>query len=329
LRKKVSDRKNPIRGVASESRFSLMEFVKEFPDDDACMAYLWRTRYSEDGEHAICPRCDVERKFHHYANADRRQSWTCTVCGLHVHPTAGTIFHKSSTSLHLWFYALFLITSTRCGISAKQLERELGVTYKTAWRMFNVIRNSLMAEDGVTLSGEVEIDETYFVHRRRANEPVGRPGRSLRERVVVGAVERQGGVVARYVESASSAEVDEIVRGHILPSSMVYTDQSPIYNYLDRKGSPHFHRRVNHSARIYVEGDTHTQSVDGFWSLLKSGIRGTYHSVSSKWLQSYLDEYAWRYNHREVTRRRPGVRRMPVGEAKFRLLLARACRPAG
>jgi transposase-like protein len=128
-----------------------MEFMAEFPDDDACLAYLWRSRYSPDGEHAICPRCQVERTFHRYHTAQQRQSWTCSACGLHVHPTAGTIFHKSSTSLKLWFYALYLITSTRCGISAKQLERELGVTYKTAWRMFNVIRNSLMAEDGVTL----------------------------------------------------------------------------------------------------------------------------------------------------------------------------------
>jgi transposase-like protein len=110
---------------------------------------------------------------------------------------------------------------------------------------------------------------------------------------------------------------------------MVYTDQSPIYNYLDRKGSRHYHRRVNHSARIYVDGEIHTQSVDGFWSLLKSGIRGTYHSVSTKWLQSYLNEYAWRYNQREHTRRQPGVKRMPVGEAKFRLLVERACQPTG
>jgi transposase-like protein len=323
------NRKNPTRASFSGSRYSLMEFMDEFPDDDACLTYLWRARYSPDGEHAVCPRCQIERTFHRYHTAQQRQSWTCSACGLHVHPTAGTIFHKSSTSLKLWFYALYLITSTRCGISAKQLKRELGVTYKTAWRMFNVIRNSLMSEDGITLSGEVEIDETYFVHRRHANEPARRPGQSLGERVVVGAVERQGGVVARYVESATSAEVDEIVRGHILPSSMVYTDQSPIYNYLDRKGSRHYHRRVNHSARIYVDGEIHTQSVDGFWSLLKSGIRGTYHSVSTKWLQSYLNEYAWRYNQREHTRRQPGVKRMPVGEAKFRLLVERACQPTG
>lgn len=302
-----------------------MEFMREFPDDAACLSHLWRSRYSPDGEHAECPRCKVERTFRHYLNADGRPSWTCTACGWHVHPTAGTIFHKSSTSLHLWFYALYLITSTRCGISAKQLERELGVTYKTAWRMFNVIRNSLMADQGTVLSGTVEMDATYLVPKRRASDPVGHSGRSLRERVVMGAVERGGKVVAMHVDGENSASADHIANTHILPASMIYTDYMRAYQF---DGSTRWsHARINHSAQIYVDGDVHTQTIEGFWSLVKSGLRGTYHSVSSKWLQSYLDEYAWRYNHREHTKRERGVRRRQLGEAKFRLLLAAACRP--
>src|SRR5881227_1984389 len=156
------DRRNPIRCDSSDSRVSLMEFMREFPDDASCLEWLWRERWSEDGTHADCPKCKREGvAFKRYATAQRRQSWTCTTCGHHVHPTAGTIFHKSSTSLHLWFYAMYLITSTRCGISAKHLERELGVHYKTAWRMFNKIRNEPMAEDAEPLSGEVEMDETF------------------------------------------------------------------------------------------------------------------------------------------------------------------------
>src|SRR5271169_5754523 len=116
------DRKNPKRAKTPESRYSIMEFTKRFPDDDACLEYLWRTRYAPDGEHAECPRCQCERVFRRYETSQQRQSWTCTTCGHHLHPTAGTIFHKSSTSLHLWFYAMYLMTSTRCGISAKQLE---------------------------------------------------------------------------------------------------------------------------------------------------------------------------------------------------------------
>ncbi len=133
-----------------------MEFMRTFPDDQTCLDFLWRNRFSSDGAHAHCPKCGRERKFHRVAS---RPSYSCDTCGRHIHPTAGTIFHKSSTSLHLWFFAMYLVTSTRCGVSAKQLERELGVTYKTAWRMFNKIRVQLMADDSGPLSGDVEVDE--------------------------------------------------------------------------------------------------------------------------------------------------------------------------
>src|SRR5207244_4337505 len=143
----------------------------DFPDDATCLDWLWRNRYSTDGETAQCPKCDQERVFERYETKQTRQSWTCTGCGYHLHPTAGTIFHKSSTSLHLWFYAIYLITSTRCGISAKQLERELGVTYKTAWRMFNLIRTELMKQDGDgPLSGSVEADETWIGGKLRESD---------------------------------------------------------------------------------------------------------------------------------------------------------------
>src|SRR4051812_34486692 len=157
------DRKNPIRAASSASAYSLMEFMREFPDDDACLEWLWRNRFSPDGKTADCPKCKREGvPFKGYATKQRRQTKTCTACGHHVQITAGTIFHGSSTSLHLWFYGIYLITSTKTGISAKKLERELGVTYKTAWRMFNLIRNSLMAQDGEPLSGDVEVDETAW-----------------------------------------------------------------------------------------------------------------------------------------------------------------------
>ena len=156
------NRNQPKRAASSESRYSLMEFQRDFPDDAKCLAWLWRTRFSEDGTYAECPKCEHVRAFKRYDTTQQRQSWTCTGCGYHVHPTAGTIFHKSSTALHLWFYAMYLMTSTRCGISAKQLERELGVTYKTAWRMFHLIRNELMTLDDDALTGDVEVDESFF-----------------------------------------------------------------------------------------------------------------------------------------------------------------------
>ena len=138
------NRNNPVRGSLRTRRYSLMEFMRDFPDDASCLEWLWRERHAPDGHTAECPKCERQRRFH---KVKSRPSWSCDHCGHHLHPTAGTIFNKSSTSLQLWFYAIYLMTSTRCGISAKQLERELGVTYKTAWRMFNKIRNELMADD--------------------------------------------------------------------------------------------------------------------------------------------------------------------------------------
>jgi len=156
----ANDRNNPIRRPSSDSDLSVVEFWREFPDDAACLDRLWRERYAPDGHHAQCPVCERERKFH---RTKTRASYTCDTCGKHLHPMKGTIFEKSTTSLQLWFYAMFLMASTRCGISAKQLERELGVTYKTAWRMFNKIRNELMSDrDDGPLLGDVEIDETSW-----------------------------------------------------------------------------------------------------------------------------------------------------------------------
>src|SRR4051794_39152974 len=139
----ANDRNNPERRSSSDSDFSLVEFMRHFPDDAACLDRLWRDKHAPDGHHAHCPKCDRERKFH---RTSTRASYTCDTCGQHVHPMAGTIFEKSTTSLQLWFYAIYLVASTRCGISAKQLERELGVTYKTAHRMMKRIRTELMAD---------------------------------------------------------------------------------------------------------------------------------------------------------------------------------------
>src|SRR5436190_10260455 len=160
------NRNKPQRAKTSESTYTLMDFTREFPDDATCLDWLWRQRYATDGSHAHCPKCERERKFHRVAS---RPSYSCDTCGHHLHPTAGTIFHKSATSLQLWFYAMYLMTSTRCAVSAKHLERELGVTYKTAWRMANLIRNELMSQDDEPpLSGDVEADETWIGGKPRA-----------------------------------------------------------------------------------------------------------------------------------------------------------------
>jgi transposase-like protein len=286
-----------------------MEFMREFPDDATCLEWLWQNRCSEDGERAECPKCKTVRKFHKVKD---RPAWDCDSCGYHLHPTAGTIFHKSSTSLHLWFYAMHLMTSTRCGISAKQLERELGVTYKTAWRMANLIRNELMADDEEVLDGPVEADETYIGGRRR-NVPVGRPGAASHKTPVFGVAQRgrgTGKVVAVVVSDASTKTLMGQITQRVLPASLVYTDEWQPYQNLPKAG--YVHRRIHHASRVYVSGDVHANTIEGFFALTKNGIRGVYHSVSRKWLQGYLNEYAWRYNTRTGTR------------SQFELLLTRA-----
>lgn len=306
------DRNNPVRAASSESQMSLMEFMRDFPDDAACLDFLWRSRYSPDGEHADCPKCEQERVFKKYAFANRNTSWTCTGCGHHVHPTAGTIFHKSSTSLHLWFYAMYLITSTRCGVSAKQLERELGVTYKTAWRMLHLIRGELMEQDGTPLDGDVEADEAFFGGKMRASDRHKTQVEKLaRYTPVAGVVERGGRVIASVTKHR--VDVRDHVHSFVLPSANLFTDDWRPYGPVGEKFASH--QRINHTERVYVSGDVHTQTIEGFWALVKNGIRGTYHAVSSKHLQTYLNEYAWRYNHRDD------------GRAMFWTLLLRAASP--
>src|SRR5215207_6900580 len=195
-------RNEPTNAKSSDSQLSVVEFWREFPDDATCLDRLWRERYAPDGHHAHCPVCDRERKFH---RTKSRASYTCDSCGKHLHPMKGTIFEKSTTSLQLWFYAMFLMASTRCGISAKHLERELGVSYKTAWRMFNKIRNQLMDDSNAEpLAGEIEMDETLVGGKMRNSERVKRErlgwDRKMydmnRKAMVFGAVERKGRVRA-------------------------------------------------------------------------------------------------------------------------------------
>jgi transposase-like protein len=303
-----------------------MEFVADFPDDAACLNWLWRTRYSLDGTNAECPKCEQVRSFRKYEIKNRGTSWTCTACGQHVHPTAGTIFHKSSTSLHLWFYAMYLMVSTRCGISAKQLERELGVTYKTAWRMFTLIRNELMEQDDGPLSGEVEMDETYVGGKPRGREvaALSRAGMSpqaagttagrSKKTTVFGMVQRGGKVAAHVTPPNFQDSAFHHIEARVLPETTIYTDEAAAYRRLGAKG--YQHKRIHHAQRIYVEGDVHTNTIEGFWSLVKRGIGGTHHAVSAKWLQGYLNEYVWRYNHRDDRR------------AMFWSLLLRASAPS-
>jgi len=290
----ANNRNDPFRRPSSDSDYSLMEFMAEYPNDAACLDRLWRDRFAPDGHTADCPKCERPRRFH---RTKTRASYTCDTCGLHVHPMKGTIFEKSTTSLHLWFYAMYLMASTRCGISAKQLEREIGVTYKTAHRMMKRIRTELMDDDGEPLSGDVEVDETSWGGKAR-HSMTRSEAAEFREAkaTVLGMVERGGRVRARVIASRRGAPLSRAVRANVNPTSIIFTDDWPAYKplrseYID-------HRIINHSAGSYVVGTTHTNTIEGFFGNLKTGMRGAYKKVSPRYLQSYVNEYAWRYNAR-------------------------------
>ena len=276
------------QSIPKELRFTVADFNLRFPTDAACLDELMKDRFP-DGV-TYCEKCQQDRK--HYRIAGR-PVYGCGYCGTQVSPMAGTIFEKSSTSLRLWFYAIYLMASTRCGISAKQIQRETGVTYKTAWRMFKQIR-SLLSEPDMQLEGlSVEIDETGVGTTTKRK---GQPKKPLT--TVFGMVERGGRVKAVVADDRKKETLMPIIREYVLPESIVFTDDFSSYVDLAHDRNDYTHRRINHSAGVYVMGDVHTQTIEGFWSLIKRGIGGVYHSVSREYLQSYLDEYSFRYNRR-------------------------------
>ena len=287
---------NRRQTIPKHLRFTINDFNAQFPDDAACLEWLKEKRYPKGV--AFCEKCERDRKHHRVTG---RPAYACDYCGTMISPMAGTIFEKSSTSLRLWLYAMYLMASTRCGISAKQIQRETGVTYKTAWRMFKQIR-SLLSETDMQLEGSaVEMDESCFGAKRKRGNRRGRPSPSDSSKTcVVGVVERgvgKGRVLATVADDATKATLHSIAIERILPESMVFTDEYASYNGLDQQG--YTHRRINHSAGVYVMGDVHTNTIEGFWSLVKRGIGGVYHSVGRKYLQTYLDEYSFRYNRRD------------------------------
>jgi transposase len=302
---------NRRQTIPKELRYTIQDFNQQFPTEDSCLEDIAQRRFP--GGIAHCEKCGVERKHHRVSG---RTAYACDRCGNHIYPLAGTIFEKTTTKLRLWFYAMYLMSSTRCGISAKQIQRETGVTYKTAWRMFRQIR-ILLSEDVKLEGSSIEMDEMYYGGTRKGQ--FGRPMRGDKKKSpVIGMVERStnkrlGRVKAMATPDVTTKRVVDLVHEYILPKSTVFTDEYGIYNSLGARVKNH--KRVNHSAKVYVVGDIHTNTIEGFWSLVKRGIGGVYHQVSQKYLQTYLDEYSFRYNRRDQ------------GNLIFHDVLAKAAQP--
>lgn len=268
--------------IKSMSRYTLKDFKTEYPDDKACLLAVLKNRYGD-----TCPKCGVVgTKFYPITG---RKAFACLHCRKHIYPLADTIFRKSETSLWNWFYAIFQFSVSKNGVSAKELERTLGVTYKTAWRMCKQIR-LLMEQDGDMLSGDVEVDETYIGGTRKL------ANKYSNKSIVFGMVERNGSVNAKHVKSTGVRVLVPEIHARVDMTAQIYSDEHGSYKRLKKDG--YSHTTVNHSKLEYVRGTAHTNTIEGFWSQLKRSIDGTYHAVSPKFLQSYINQFVFQYNFR-------------------------------
>jgi hypothetical protein len=273
-----------IKLIIKPMRYTFKQFKEEYPDDMACLKSVLENRYGD-----TCPKCGtIGTKFYPITG---RKAFSCLNCRQHIYPLADTIFRKSETSLWNWFYAIYLFSVAKNGVSAKELERHLGVTYKTAWRMAKQIR-LLMEQESLVLSGDVEVDETYIGGKHKRAVGIDK------KQVVFGMVERDGVSKIKHVKSSGARVLIPEINQTIDIKATVHSDEYGSYKSLKKLG--YTHTTVNHSKLEYVRGTAYTNTIEGFWAQLKRSIDGTYHAVSPKYLQSYLDEFSFRYNYRSL-----------------------------
>ena len=265
------------------------QFQTQFPDDETCLRRIMIERYG--GTKLDCPKCGEHGKFYRMA---KERGYVCQHCAHHLHPTVGTPMENTHLPLHKWFYAMFLFSTSRHGVAAKELERQLDLPYKTAWRMAHEIRKYMARVDGEwPLGGTVEADETYVGGKAKGK---GR-GYTGNKTVVFGMLERGGDVMAKVMPDVQKKTLEPELKANVEKGSTVHTDELKSYSGLGKAG--YEHEAVNHSAEEYVRGDCHVNGIEGFWARLKLSIRGTHVHVSGKHLQKYVKEFEYRYNRRK------------------------------
>jgi len=268
---------------------TLRHFQERFPTEESCLEHLMRVRY---GQRHVCAKCEREAK---YYRVKARRSYECEHCGYQVYPTAGTPFEKTRTSLRDWFFVMFLFTTTRNGVAAKRVQREIGVTYKTAWRMCKLIRQYMGYVDGDEMLGgsngqPVQIDHTFIGGHDNAGHSD--------KMVVLGMVEEGGNVVTRPLPNRKGNAVLPTVAKNVKPGSRITTDSEHVFGQFAGMGLGYRHTMLNNNQGEWSRGTANNNTIEGFWGMLKRGINGTYISVSQKHLQTYLNEFEFRYNLR-------------------------------
>lgn len=279
-------------------QMTIPEWEAAFPDENACCAYLVGHRWPEG---VVCPRCGATKV---YELPSRPWHWQCHQCapqGYRFSHITGTIFENTNKPLRDWFRVIHLMLTSKKGISALQIMRMMGFgSYKTAWYMCHRVRVALQDKDFHKLMGIVEVDETFVggkKHNKHRKDRNGGPkGGAGGKTPVAGAVQRKGNVVARVIERADMATLEHFIADTVSEKvSLLATDDSRIYRWLHEV---YPHGTVNHSAEQYVVGAIHTNTIEGFFSILKRGIVGTFHKVSKKYMPLYVAEFCFRYNNR-------------------------------
>lgn len=271
--------------------YSRQDLDRDFPTEQAARKWLFNHRYPQS---PTCTHCKRSSKFYLLRSAP---AFICGYCRHRTSLLKGTIFEASQTPLRLWYHALYLMATNKAGTSAKQIERELGVTYKTAWRMLNQIRTLMVST--TPLTGVVEVDET-FMHpnpfkRSSARMKYGIDARRKGD-VVLGIAERGGGVRVFSVPSTGARSLLPIITDTVEDGSTVHTDGYRGYATLKDKG--YTHKTTDHGKYQFYTPDSSTQNIENFWSTWKPRMKGTYKHVSSKYLEAYASEYAFRYSYR-------------------------------
>ena len=272
---------------------TLRQFQDRFPTEESCLEHLMRVRY---GDSLKCAKCGKEAR---YYRVKARRSYACEYCGHQVYPTAGTPFDRTRTPLRDWFFVMFMFCTTRNGVAAKKVERDLGVTYKTAWRMCHEIRKYMAQVDGADPIGgsgaTVEIDETLI-----GGSVKGMGKRYIGNKTyVLGMLEKGGELVTKVVSDVKRDTLWNEIEQHVLPGATIHTDELRSYRGLSLRGFRH--QTVNHSQDEWVSPHgCSVNAIEGFWSALKRGINGTHIHVSAKHLPKYLGEFEYRWNMRHV-----------------------------
>ena len=270
----------------SSKPINLADLMHEFCDEAKCRRYIEMLRWPRG---ASCPRCESTKVY----RLENRPLLLCSSCEHQFSATAGTIFHDTHLPLTKWFLATMLLCESKKGMSACQIQRSLGVSYKTAWYLCHRIRAAMLEVAPGKLGGTVEIDETYVGGKKRRWRP------KTDKAVVIGIRQRNGELRLIRSQDAKSATVREIidanVGGHV---EVIMTDESAIYPWALNKLPKEKHKTINHT-REYAHGDIHTNTIESAFSLLKRGIVGTWHKVSAKHLPAYLDEMCFRFNNRK------------------------------